>query len=153
MSLSMQAQIQRTFMGQTLGVSTKAEVIDALDDKGAFPSHLNGEDVICIKDIRLGGHSWGMITFVFYNDILLTVLLGETESYLDPDLCEQKWKNIVNKLDSKYSDFKIDDEDKLKSYRDNYTILIVSRKTGTVAMGYTDYQLGTKKKNEESDEL
>ncbi len=153
MALSMQGQIQRTFMGQTLGVSTKSEVLKSLEYKGAFEQIISGEQTVCIKDIRFGGHLWGMITFNFYNGKLMNVsLIDFNENASMPNYMD-KWDEIIRKLDSKYNLYKATDNEKLKSYKDNITTIMLSKELGTISLSYIDDELMRLFIQAETDEL
>ena len=148
LSLTVSAQIQRQFMGQTLGESTKSEVFKGLEDKGAFNDHTIVEETISVNNIRFGGYTWSVAMFMFYENKLITVLFLDFE-----DSSKIKWDGLVNKLSSKYEKYKTDDVDNSKTYIDERTYLNIRTNDGRITLGYSDLELAKKKNHDEEDEL
>ena len=153
LSLSVAAQIQRKFMGQTLGESTKSSVYNELKDKKAYYDKIDGDEVICIKDVRFGGYSWDYAVFKFCDNKLMTVffwVLGEPD--LDNENSNPRWNDIRNRLSSKYDNYVIEDENDSKSYMDDKTYLNISKTDGRLLMGYSDLELAKNQKDADDNE-
>lgn len=105
--LTISAQIQRTFFGCTLGVSTKAFVKNAMIRK-EYPLVVKNNKYI-YYDVKFGGFECAKVVFSFFSGKLLRV-----DIYIDnqsvKSLADQEYKKLHSLLDAKYSNYKIEDE-------------------------------------------
>lgn len=143
------SQIQRIFFGQTLGVSTKEEVYNALKSKGASCTTISGEEVVFLEDVRFGGFSWGGISFFFYNNIFSYVVFVESRDLR----MNIEWQNITERLDSKYHNFLSSKNENKIVFSDEATMLTIGRRDDNIGMTYGDLKTIQEKKIKERDEL
>lgn len=105
--LTISAQIQRTFFGCTLGVSTKAFVKNAMIRK-EYPLVVKNNKYI-YYDVKFGGFECAKVFFSFFSGKLFRV-----DIYIDnqsvKSLADQEYKKLHSLLDAKYSNYKIEDE-------------------------------------------
>lgn len=105
--LTISAQIQRTFFGCTLGVSTKAFVKNAMIRK-EYPLVVKNNKYI-YYDVKFGGLECAKVVFSFFSGKLFRV-----DIYIDnqsvKSLADQEYKKLHSLLDAKYSNYKIEDE-------------------------------------------
>lgn len=152
-ALCTQAQIQRKFMGQTLGVSTKTEVLSSLSSKGGYLSTVNGKEVVALKNYSFGGYTWGLIMFQFSKEIFSEILMMESE-FTPDEIKDAKYKSLVKQLDDKYGQYKIsDDQEDTKGYSDGSTCLVILNRGIYFLMGYSDEEISNKVAKEGADEL
>ena len=152
-SLIGSAQIQRTIMGQTLGVSTKKEVYNSLKDRGAFYVNIRGEEQLLVKDVRFGGFSWEIMSFSFYNNILYQVTVMDLDKDSSIISQEEKWNSISQKLESKYHNIISNKEENKISYSDGSTLVMMTKFFDTVSMLYGDMKIIDSKNNKEQNEF
>ena len=152
--LNASAQLQRQFWGQELGKATKSEVLSSLESKGAFLTNISGSEVVFIKNVRFGGFSWGMAVFYFCDNILCRVMFSDfSDSYVNEEQCEIKWKELTKKFSIKYSEYSKRNEIDCKSFGDDKTVVMIICKNNTVCLGYSDFELENKRMDNEDDEL
>lgn len=152
-SLIGSAQIQRTILGQTIGVSTKKEVYNSLIDRGAFFVNIKGEEKLLVKDVRFGGFSWEIMSFNFYNNILYQVTVMDLDKDKGIISQEEKWNRISQKLESKYHNVISNKEENKISYSDGSTLVMMTKFMGTVSMLYGDTRIIEAKDIKEQNEF
>lgn len=98
-SLSINAQIQRTFYGLELGVATKTQVTDKLKSLGK--QYTTKVDEIKTHNMKLGGYEWADVGFAFQDGKLLGVVFvsrkypkgdGGADALILKGLLEDKYK-------------------------------------------------------------
>ncbi len=147
-SLILTAQIQRRILGQTIGVSTKNEVFESLQDKKAYYHNVNGYEAVCIDNTRFGGYCWGIVCFLFYYDKLSHVLFTSPEGD-----SIKIWSDLKETLSTKYKEYIVEDEEDNQTYIDRYTILSTHYRNGRAALCYGDKELVKARGDDENDEL
>lgn len=157
-SMDMTGQIQRTFFGLNLGVSTRKEVenvFKAKQKKIWFPE----DDSFSVRYLSFGGNKWPAVYFYFYNKKLYLIYFSDTERFTEKNTLYAVWKRLDVSLMSKYQDYFKDDKSTLyeKEFIDNRTRLkfgyrYVDGIKGITLM-YTDLRLQYEMFRNEEDEL
>ncbi len=120
--LSAQSQIQRSFLGYTLGITTKTELIRSMRSKGKQISNTKVDDnAIRVKQMKFGGKMWPDIFFMFYNNRLCVVNFIDTGESLSQETLDLQWSIIKNNLSKKYSSYLIKRTEEELEYNDNKT--------------------------------
>ena len=91
LALSINAQIQRSFLGLTLGEATKPEVKQTLINKCISVEEYNGN--ITTNDITFGGEKWSHAVFQFYKGKLYSIVFGMSVS--SSNKLSQKFYNFL----------------------------------------------------------
>lgn len=151
--MTMSAQIKRTIMGQTLGVSTKEEVYNSLKSKGAFLQTVGGEELVFLSDVRFGGVPWDNMSFAFYNNLLCSVSVVDLSSTGVSGMTREKWKAVSEKLESKYHDYPCVKKDEGVFYEDDATSVVMVFIKGSLMLMYSDVKLRKEKSAKEDEEF
>lgn len=109
-SLSINAQIQRTFFGLELCKATKQDVKEMLQSKGIQSNDYN-VDNINIQDVTFGGITWDNILFQFDGDVFYSVVFGKKGFSLNKENVKKEVKSIEDILREKYSHFLMVDKE------------------------------------------
>ena len=153
--LSMSAQIQRTFLGFTLGTTTKSEVYNKYKDKKYFLEDENGNYVV--GALEFAGQKWDVTTFYFYNNRLLTVNFALLEYSTPLYVLDSIWENLKARILNKYSDYNYYFDSEYLLFTDNKTRLSLSNlyasDTKALCLMYTDEALIEQLKKEEDSNL
>lgn len=151
-ALTVSAQIQRSFLGCTL-TSSYQEIKDHLtQEKYDFESD---DDLIVVSNTKFAGFDCESVSFVFYKGKLLSVTISYESSYIKNDLLKTLGI-FADKLDNKYSTFKVLDLEDAKVYMDDKTKCYLSiAGTGKMwlYMSYKDKQLYDEREAENDSEL
>lgn len=127
------AQIQRKILDFTLGVTTKAQVLNYLKNHHyKYLLRKNGEYVA--SNITFAGYNWQDTYFSFYKGKLYCVDFRDDGEYTPEELLKEVWERLKNSLNSKYSIYSISSKDNKIEFSDNKTY---------VGLGY-EYSFGSK---------
>lgn len=154
-TLTISAQIQRTFFGLTLGVSTKSDVERFYKEHGVVFDENNN----VINNVRFGGTRWGGFSCSLVNGILYQVIFMENELSSSKENVNIVWDNFSNALYSKYSQYYSNSLSKSESstYIDEKTMIRISNESMSgydcVGISYTDLELMGKKIQVDQNEL
>lgn len=106
--LTISAQIQCSFFGCTLGVSTKAFVKNAMIRRGYHLVVKNNKYIY--YDVKFGGFECDKVVLSFFSGKLFRVDIHINNQNGDKSLADQEYKKLHSLLDAKYSNYKIEDE-------------------------------------------
>lgn len=165
--ITVSAQIQRTFLGCTLGVSTKAFVKNAMTKKGYRLKRIDENEKYVYQNVKFIEYTCKEVCFSFYAGKLLSIDFF-MESQINNNyrnLPELEFKELRSILDAKYSAYK-EDEQFYDDYVSNwycrywdvntyinlqiYNRFSVERLLG---LSYIDLGLVKKRKQDSSDEI
>ena len=108
LALDMSAQIQRTFLGNVLAVSTYEEVRTNMRNKGYGISALINKDCAVYSDVKFAGYNCEEAYFNFIdNKFSMVTFIFEETSIKDTDT----FNSLKEKLISKYPDFKHEEKE------------------------------------------
>lgn len=150
------AQIQRKFLDFTLGVTTKAQVLNYIKSHH-YEYHLIEDGDIGIHKIKFAGQNWPVAYFCFYNGKLYLVDFRDNDSFTSVETLNLTWKRLSNLLKQKYDNYSISSiEDGALDFSDNKTKLSSNYKysLGGVSihiMYYDIYLFGQMCESEESE--
>lgn len=161
LTLNISAQIQRLFLGNTLGVSTYDQVRYNMYDKGYQTLEDHRNNYISYRDVRFAGYTSKEAYFYFYdkNFYMVTFIIKETDNTKDT------FDSLKGKLQNKYPNHKVDEEENVVTFHDNTTLLVLRNNTSKEeisnkysSLTYIDLNLSKKRIDDEmnknySDEL
>ena len=142
LSLSINAQIQRSFLGLTLGEATKPEVKQTLINKCISVEEYNGN--ITTNDITFGGEKWSHAVFQFYKGKLYSIVFGMSVSSSNKLSVKKDILRVISILKKKYPKFLMIDEEEHVILYDLKTMASVSytnvsEGVGVYGLTYSDY--------------
>ena len=158
LTLTMSAQIQRTFLGCTLGVSTPAQVKANMAQKGYRPSDTSNKGCYIYDNINFAGFSNTQAFFYFYKNKLYLVSFILDHSFLG-DSFDTKIDLLRERLLEKYSSYVCKSDYYDFVLNDNKTTNTLKRiflnETGLymLTLMYMDDKLLDEKEKSNSDEL
>ena len=132
LTLTMSAQIQRTFFGCSLG-SSKNIVKKNLIAKG-YKLHFT-QQYIYIRNVKFGGEIYTAASFTFVNNKLCHVVINMSED--DCSYFNSLYKDVKNRIYNKYKDYK-EGED---LYRDTKTVCAITTSGNLLKISYSDRNL------------
>ena len=148
LALDMSAQIQRTFLGNVLAVSTYEEVRTNMRNKGYGISALINKDCAVYSDVKFAGYNCEEAYFNFIdNKFSMVTFIFEETSIKDTD----RFNSLKEKLISKYPDFKHEEKEDVVLFYDNSTFLSLRNEISdstskyVLSISYWDFNL-TKEK-------
>jgi len=151
-ALTVSAQIQRSFLGCTL-TSSYQEVKDHLtQEKYDFESD---DDLIVVSNTKFAGFDCEYISFEFYKSKLIAVTINYESTYIKRNLLKTL-DILADKLDNKYSSFKVLNLEDAKVYMDDKTkcyLDITGNGSMWLYMRYKDKQLSDEMEAENDSEL
>lgn len=154
--IAVNAQLQRTLLGNNLGVTKKAQVIQNMKRKGKKVKIIES-NLVQVEDITFGGEHWPYVYFRFYNDVLFHVYFQDTGFDTPRESLDYTWRNLRSSLKNKYSLYMIKDEEEEVRFGDNRTLISAeySYFQGYKGVGITYYDIRLFKKvmQSNSDEL
>lgn len=162
--ITVSAQIQRTFLGCTLGVSTKAFVKNAMTKKGYRLKRIDENEKYVYQNVKFIEYTCKEVCFSFYAGKLLSIDFF-MESQININLPELEFKELRSILDAKYSAYKEDEQFYYHDVRDWYcrywdvntyiNLQIYNRFSVERLLGlsYIDLGLAKKRKQDSSDEI
>ena len=134
LSLCVNAQIQRTFFGMTLGEATKQEVKEMLLDKGVSVEDYDSDN-LATKDLKFGGEKWSNVVFKFYNGKFYSVVFGMQLSSANESSIKESISRVISILKKKYQEFLMKEEEN--------DVIFFDKKT-MAAAAYIDVAAGVK---------
>lgn len=142
LSLSINAQIQRSFLGLTLGEATKPEVKRTLINKGMSVEEYKGH--ITTNDLTFGGEIWSNVVFKFYKGKLYSIVFGMEVSSSNKPSVKKDILRVISILKEKYPKFLMIDEEENITFYDLKTVASVSyanvsEGVGVYGLTYSDY--------------
>lgn len=162
--ITVSAQIQRTFLGCTLGVSTKAFVKNAMTKKGYRLKRIDENEKYVYQNVKFIEYTCKEVCFSFYAGKLLSIDFF-MENQINANLPEPEFKELRSILDAKYSAYKEDEQFYYHYIRDWYcrywdantyiNLQIYNRFSVERLLGlsYIDLGLAKKRKQDSSDEI
>ncbi len=151
------AQIQRTHLGCTVGLSSLNHVLTTMEKQGMPLTQSeydpNTYDYASDYGFNYGGTTWTYLKFTFYNGTLCSLNFMSVA-----ETSESAYINLYNKLSNKYSSYQkreFDPEGFLNGalFMDNRTSLMVSRSNDFLTLLYMDATLMELKMQSNNDEL
>lgn len=158
LTLAMSAQIQRTFLGNTLGVSTCAQVKSNMIQKGYRVAEGSGTDCLIFLNVKFAGCSCEKAFFYFHNKKLYMVSFLLEQSFIK-DSFNQEIEILKDRLIYKYPQYITINEDDHLSANDGVTAVSVACSyleeyyLHMLSLGYIDNKLMEEKIKSTSDEL
>lgn len=162
--ITVSAQIQRTFLGCTLGVSTKAFVKNAMTKKGYRLKRIDENEKYVYQNVKFIEYTCKEVCFSFYAGKLLSIDFF-MENQINHNLPEPEFKELRSILDAKYSAYKEDEQFYYHYVRDWYcrywdvntyiNLQIYNRFSVERLLGlsYINLGLAKKRKQDISDEI
>lgn len=148
LTLTISAQIQRTFLGNVLAVSTYEEVRTNMRNAGYRISNLINKDCTVYSDVKFAGYKCEEAYFHFIdNKFSMVTFIFEETSIKDTDT----FNSLKKKLISKYPNFKHEEKKDVVLFYDNTTFLSLRNEISDstakyiLSISYWDFHL-TKKK-------
>ena len=102
LTLTMSAQIQRTFLGNTLGVSTYAQVTSNMTQKGYSLDKASDKDCAIYNYVKFAGYDCKSAYFYFHNNYLKSVMFILEQSF-QKESFNSEIEILRNKLIDKYA--------------------------------------------------
>lgn len=102
-NLTISAQIQRTFFGLTLGVSTRSDVVKFYKEHNVTFDENNENNYV--PNLQFGGHKWANVYFQVSDNKLYGVSFLDNELNNTQETLKITWDNLSNALYSKYSQY------------------------------------------------
>ena len=158
LTLTMSAQIQRTFLGNTLGESTYAQVKANMAKKGYEISNSGNKDWAIFYNVNFAGYNCEQAYFYFSNDKFCFVSFILQESYLQDNL-KETFNLLRKKLMAKYYMYNTVNEENSVSFKDLKTLNSLNIKnlddSGKYCLyiGYSDNEILNSINKQNSDEL
>ena len=157
LSLCVNAQIQRTFFGMTLGEATKQEVKEMLLDKGVSVEDYDSDN-LTTKDLKFGGVTWSHAVFKFYNGKFCYVVFGMQLSSENKSSVLDIISRVVSILKKKYPEFLLKDEEDDVIFFDKKTMatmsyLNIGAGAKVYGLSYSDYETLSKSAQSIKDEF
>lgn len=154
--LSASAQIQRNFLGYTLGSTTKSVIYNKYKTNKLFHRYANGD--FCVGDITFAGQKWDVVMFEFTNNKLASIQFFLTEPISSISEMDIVWDRLSGRLLEKYSDYyrEASTSDVLQ-FVDSKTFLSLMYRSINYSKGlalrYSDRDLTRQQTQSEIDEL
>lgn len=151
-ALTVSAQMQRTFLGCTLTSSYQDVKRHLIQEKYNLESN---DDLIVVFNTKFAGFDCESVSFEFYKSKLFCVTIKFEESYIKSNLLKTLGV-FADKLDNKYSTFKVLDLEDAKVYMDDKTrcyLTIAGNSKMGLYMRYKDKQLNDEREAENDSEL
>lgn len=123
LTLTMSAQIQRKFLGNTLAVSTITQVKANMAKKG-YKATAN-KDYIVYSNVTFAGLECEKAIFFFHNNKFCMISFILNESY-NKDQFKGQFESISNSLFEKYSPYNSVNQDDSVAFEDNATFVSLS---------------------------
>jgi hypothetical protein len=156
-SLTVPAQIQRTFMGFTLGKTTKAQVANSLKMKRMTLDY-ESDGGLSTEGVRFENETWPYVYFGFYEDKLYMVQFFQSEDFVSTAYLEKLNDALNTMFAKKYLDYMSlnNPDDKMTRFNDGKTAIYYSYGMGTesmmISLSFYDNNLWDQKLDSEEDE-
>jgi len=121
LSISAEAQIQRSFFGFTLGVSNRQIISSHF--KRQNKTIKNEDDVLVVKNLKFGGQMWDEVRFVFYKNKFYQIFLVTSTERNSKEYLDERWDYLLNKFLKKYRNYYQPMSSDTKYFCDNKTTL------------------------------
>lgn len=147
LALNISAQIQRNFIGNTLGVSTYDQVRYDMYDKGYHALGDRRNDYIDYTDVKFAGYTCEDAYFYFYDKKFYKVSFIIEKAVNTKEIFE----SLKDKLQNKYPNYKDEDKEDVVMFQDNTTLLILLNNTSDekaenyLSLTYIDLKLFQKR--------
>ena len=147
LALNISAQIQRYFIGNTLGVSTYDQVRYNMYDKGYYTLADHRNDYAAYRDVKFAGYTCEEAYFNFYDNKFYMVSFIIEKAVNTKEIFE----SLKDKLQNKYPNYKDEDKDDVVKFHDNTTLLILRNNTSDektenyLTLTYIDLNLSKKR--------
>lgn len=124
LSLIVSAQIQRSFFGNSIGSSTKEEVINNFISKGK--KVVNGDsDGIIVKGLEFAGITWQEVHFMFINNKFYQIAFCCGDKTDKDGIYKSLHSYIIDSLTKKYPQYKqLENNNKVYFYDNNTRVNI-----------------------------
>lgn len=116
--LTASAQIQRNFLGFTLGVTTKTQVYNYLKTHHYKFTKQTYEDGYQVENVSFGGYHWTALFITFYKNKLSSVSFYDSDDFKPQELLEANYKYLSSSLDNKYYLYLSEQSSNEKHYTD-----------------------------------
>lgn len=147
LALNISAQIQRYFIGNTLGVSTYDQVRYNMYDKGYHTLADHRNDYAAYRDVKFAGYTCEEAYFNFYDNKFYMVSFIIEKAVNTKEIFE----SLKDKLQNKYPNYKDEEKDDIVKFHDNTTLLILRNNTSDektenyLSLTYIDLNLSKKR--------
>lgn len=146
-ALNVSSQIQRTFLGLTLGESKRSDVVNYAKSQGK--SFEERDDKIYVNNVLFGGLQWSLAAFCFYKDILYMVSFSNDENNVPKLYLEKTWESLKKTLISKYGEYLLKNmpSDEMLGFFDTKTAILakynefMDSSDKDLLLMYYDYEL------------
>lgn len=108
-SLNLNAQIQRSFYGFSLGKTTKKEVVSYFKSR-KMKIWNNDTNRLSVRSLNFGGYKWPVVYFNFYKNKLYLIYFSDAEYFTPRQSLDTKWKDLEVSLMSKYRNVIVNEE-------------------------------------------
>lgn len=158
LTLTMSAQIQRKFLGNTLGVSTYAQVKENMAQKGYRMAEASDNKCALFENVKFAGYDCKSAYFYFYNNRLKTVSFVLDQSF-QKESFNSEIEVIRNKLIDKYALYIYKNDDYEINFTDDITVVAVGCPSlddynlYMLSLTYMDCKLMRESNNSNNDEL
>lgn len=158
LTLTMSAHIQRKFLGNTLGVSTYAQVKANMAQKGYRLAESSDKDCAVYDNVKFAGYDCKNVYFYFYNNKLKLVTFILDQSF-QKESFHTKIEVLRNRLIEKYALYILKNEDYEITFTDENTFIsigcpsLVDYNLYMLTINYMDNKLMDESKKSQSDEL
>ena len=156
LTLTMSAQIQRTFLGNTLGVSTYAQVTSNMTQKGYSLDKASDKDCAIYNYVKFAGYDCKSAYFYFHYNYLNSVMFILEQSF-QKESFNSEIEILRNKLIDKYALYIEKNDDYEIKFIDENTLLVVACPSiedyYTLTIGYMDKELMRESFKSNNDEL
>ena len=116
--LTASAQIQRNFLGFTLGVTTKTQVYNYLKNHCYKFSKDDLDDGYKVENISFGGYQWTVAFITFHKNKLCSIEFYDSDDFRPQEFLEGSYKNLSTSLDKKYHFYLSEQSPNSKHYSD-----------------------------------
>lgn len=130
--LTASAQIQRNFLGFTLGVTTKGQALNYLRNNNY--NYESKDDGYIIRNVSFAGEKWKIASISFYDNRLVVIGFMGRVSQKTP--LANAFKSLVYRLNKKYSRYYIDGDLTQQHFSDGTVDVEVSISAGFLMISY-----------------
>lgn len=155
------SQIQRTFLGFTLGATKKTQVVAQFKTKRKKFTEFE-VNKIAVRDVSFGGITWPTAYLLFYKNTLYHIdFFMSAYDVGSLDVFNIHWNQISQSLNKKYQKYVVKSDESSAYYSDMKTDLMIHSDYEHNSMGlvkymslvYYDRALDAKKEASDRDEL
>ena len=110
--LTASAQIQRKFLGFTLGVTTKTQIVNNLKSRN-IKIHSDQDDIY-FENITFGGQQWSYVFISFVNGKMAKISFMKDDETTTLTHLKSIYDNLESSLNKKYYQYKTDTSGTIK---------------------------------------